>query len=397
MKTRRDTATKPQRILLICPQPFLVNSGTPLSILIILQALTELGYAVDMVTTHIGEDREVDDVEIHRIPRIPFLRRMSSGPSIAKFLIMPSMFATSFSLLIRRDYDFIVSLEDGALYGRLFRRLFGKKHIAKIESLPTGRNLPGTLSHRMMGLYENVVFSGADVLLPLLAIEDEYVRSKTKDDQKTVVIEAMPAFREETVSIERVDQLRRQFLFEEGDIVILWIGNLAAYQGASLLRDTVVAMNGDREANATNNRCKFLVLGKDEETHRLFEGVSYDNLTLFEPAIQDMPNFVALGDVCLSFRNHDIGFPSKVLVFLRAGKPIVAVKTRSHGCHLTDGENSYLIDYDQGEAADAIRALASDEAERQRVGENARQYFERVFSWEKYRQGWKTAIGYVES
>ncbi len=164
------------RILLICPQAFLVNSGTPLSILIILQALTELGYSVDMVTTHIGEDRHIDQVEIHRIPRIPFLSDMPSGPSVAKFLIMPFMFVRSLSLLIRREYSFIVSLEDGALYGKIFRRLFGKKHIARIESLPTGRYPPGTFLNKLMGFYENLVFSGADVLLPMLATEKEYVR-----------------------------------------------------------------------------------------------------------------------------------------------------------------------------------------------------------------------------
>lgn len=385
------------RILLICPQAFLVNSGTPLSILIILQALTELGYSVDMVTTHIGEDRHFDQVEIHRIPRIPFLSDIPSGPSVAKFLIMPFMFVRSLSLLIRREYSFIVSLEDGALYGKIFRRLFGKKHIARIESLPTSRYPPGTFLNKLMGFYENLIFFSADVLLPLLATEEEYVRSKIKDgNQKIVLIEAMPAFTKETVSHERVKELRRQFDYTESDVVILWIGNLADYQGASLLHDTVCAMSSAGQSNSVDKHCKFLVTGKEEETRELFKGEHHDNLILFEPEIRDMPNLVALGDVCLSFRNGDIGFPSKVLVFLRAGKPTVAVNTRSHGCHLTHGENSYLIEYDECQAAEAIRALASDKAERQRIGQNAKRYFDREFSWEKYRQGWKTAISYVE-
>jgi glycosyltransferase involved in cell wall biosynthesis len=400
MNTTKNAVSKRkrERILLICPQPFLVNRGTPLSILIILQALTELGYSVDVVTTHIGEDRHVDEVEIHRIPRIPFLRSMPSGPSVGKFLIMPFMFFRSLSLLIRRRYSFIVSLEDGALYGKIFRRLFGKKHIARIESLPTGGYPPGTFLNKLMGYYENLVFSGADVLLPLLATEAEYVRSKVKDgNQKIVVIEAMPAFTKEVVSRGRVEELRQQFDYKESDVVILWIGNLASYQGASLLHDTVRAMSFAGHANPVDKHCKFLVTGKEEALRELFKGEHHGNLILFEPEISDMPNLVALGDVCLSFRNGDIGFPSKVLVFLRAGKPTVAVNTRSHGCHLTHGENSYLIEYDERQAAEAIRALASDKAERQRIGQNAKRYFDRNFSWERYRQGWKAAIAYVES
>jgi glycosyltransferase involved in cell wall biosynthesis len=396
--TKATEKRKHGRILLICPQAFLINRGTPLSILIILQALTELGYSVDMVTTHLGENRHIDQVKIHRIPRIPFLNNMPAGPSMAKFIIMPFIFMLSLSLLIRRKYGFIVSLEDGALYGKAFRRLFGIKHIAKIESLPTARYPPGTFPNKLLGIYENLIFSSADVLLPMLATEEEYIRSKIKEgNQKIEVIEAMPAFTKEVVSAQRVEELRRQFGLTEDDVVILWIGNLANYQGASLLHDTVSIMSSAGQENPIDKQCKFLVTGKEDETRKLFKSEHHENLILFEPEISDMPDLVALGDVCLSFRNGDIGFPSKVLVFMRAGKPTVAVNTRSHGCHLTHGENSYLIGYDKNQAAEAIRALASDKAERQRIGQSAKRYFDREFSWEKYRQGWKTAISYVES
>jgi glycosyltransferase involved in cell wall biosynthesis len=385
------------RVLLICPQPFLINRGTPLSILIILQAITELGYSVDMITTHLGEDRDIDNVEIHRIPPIPFLRKMPPGLSVAKFLIMPFMFICSLSLLLRRKYSFIVSLEDGALYGGIFRRLFGKKHIFKIESLPTDHFAPGSFHHKLMGLYEYLVFSGADVLLPTMAIEEEYVRSKIKSvEKKIVVVEVMPALMIEVVSADRVVELRRQFHLAESDVVVLWIGNLAKYQGAALLRDTVRAMNSAWRANPDDDNIKFLVTGKEEEIKDLFQHDHHENLIVFEPEIWDMANVVSLGDICLSFRNSDVSFPSKVKVFLRAGKAIVAVNTRSHRCHLTHRENSYLIEDDECQAVKTIHALANDEQERKRIGENAKRYFNQKFSWEKYRRDWEIAIGYVD-
>ncbi|MGI9294836.1 MAG: hypothetical protein ACR2PS_12700, partial [Pseudomonadales bacterium] len=47
-----------ERVLIVAPQPFYEDRGTPIAIAQVIDGLTELGYGVDMLTFPVGKDME---------------------------------------------------------------------------------------------------------------------------------------------------------------------------------------------------------------------------------------------------------------------------------------------------------------------------------------------------
>ena len=114
---------------MIVPEPFLKPRGTPISVYGRTRALSKLGYHIDLVTYHIGDHVELENVEIHRIPRVPFIHEIPVGPSIPKIFLDVLLFIKTLSLLITRKCDIIRSHQDCHFWGPLCALIFIKKHI----------------------------------------------------------------------------------------------------------------------------------------------------------------------------------------------------------------------------------------------------------------------------
>jgi len=72
------------RILLLAPEPFYQERGTPLAVDLVLRTLSARGEQVDALVYHEGEDVAYPGVTIQRIPQIPGLSRIGPGPSWKK-------------------------------------------------------------------------------------------------------------------------------------------------------------------------------------------------------------------------------------------------------------------------------------------------------------------------
>src|SRR5688572_29424716 len=59
------------RILLLAPQPFYSERGTPIAIRLAATALCNAGHAVDILTYHEGEDVRMENLRVLRIPKPP--------------------------------------------------------------------------------------------------------------------------------------------------------------------------------------------------------------------------------------------------------------------------------------------------------------------------------------
>ena len=112
------------KILMVAPQPFFEPRGTPFSVLGRLKALSKLGHEVDLVTYHIGEDVAIPGVVIRRIPSIPFIRKISIGPSVKKLFLDMFLLVKTMSLLMRRRYDLLHSHEEASFFCVFFAKVF---------------------------------------------------------------------------------------------------------------------------------------------------------------------------------------------------------------------------------------------------------------------------------
>jgi hypothetical protein len=133
------------KVLLLAPQPFYMERGTPIAVDLILKVLSERGDQIDLVTYHIGEDVAYDHVNLRRIPRVPFLKSVPPGFSWRKVFCDVLLFFKALGLLLRNRYDYVHAVEESVFIALVILNC-GKFHTFTIWTQlgpADGRALPG--------------------------------------------------------------------------------------------------------------------------------------------------------------------------------------------------------------------------------------------------------------
>ena len=76
-----------QRALLLEPQPFYTDRGTPIAVRQVLRALSELGWTVDVLTFPMGEPVDIPRVQLHRVGNPLGFSHVKVGFSPQKLLL----------------------------------------------------------------------------------------------------------------------------------------------------------------------------------------------------------------------------------------------------------------------------------------------------------------------
>ena len=100
------------KILLLAPQPFYEERGTPIAVDLLLKALSDRGESVDVLTYPIGEDRQYPGVTLHRLPKIPGIRKVKPGPSFPKIVCDVVMMFRAARMARRTRYDVVHAVEE---------------------------------------------------------------------------------------------------------------------------------------------------------------------------------------------------------------------------------------------------------------------------------------------
>ena len=113
------------RVLVVAPEPFYEDRGTPIAVCQLLQALSQLSYEVDLLTYPVGQTLEIPGVRYFR-PANPFrVRHVPIGLSLAKVLLDLTLTQELVRRLSDGGYCCIHALEEAAfpavMFGRRFR------------------------------------------------------------------------------------------------------------------------------------------------------------------------------------------------------------------------------------------------------------------------------------
>src|SRR5262249_18257393 len=73
---RRTPSQSERKVLLVAPEPFYQDRGTPIAVRNVIGALSELGYGIDLLTYPIGQSVEVNGLCILRSPNPFRIRRV---------------------------------------------------------------------------------------------------------------------------------------------------------------------------------------------------------------------------------------------------------------------------------------------------------------------------------
>ena len=130
-------------ILILAPQPFFTQRGTPIAVKEVARTLAESGNFVDLLIFHEGDDIDIENCRLHRIVSVPGLGNMRPGFSLKKIICDVLLFLKSLRLLWCRRYDVIHAVEEAAFCAALLQIIFRVPFVYDMDS-----SLPRQLSDR---------------------------------------------------------------------------------------------------------------------------------------------------------------------------------------------------------------------------------------------------------
>ncbi len=107
------------KILLLAPQPFFQNRGTPIAVRLMAETLGKMGHDVHLLAFNEGENVALDHVTIHRTPSLPFLHAIPPGFSLKKIGCDLLMAAKSLWLTRKNHYDVVHAVEESVFIAML--------------------------------------------------------------------------------------------------------------------------------------------------------------------------------------------------------------------------------------------------------------------------------------
>ena len=122
------------KILVLAPQPFYVERGTPIAVDMMVRSLAARGHTVDLLVYAMGADVQYPGVRLHRTPRIPGLGSVRPGFSIKKLLYDALMVFQALALARRLRPDVVHAVEEAAFIAWLVQRLYGIPYIYDMDS-----------------------------------------------------------------------------------------------------------------------------------------------------------------------------------------------------------------------------------------------------------------------
>ncbi|HRQ37293.1 MAG TPA: glycosyltransferase family 4 protein [Chloroflexota bacterium] len=372
---------------MLAPQPFFEPRGTPLSIYQRLQALSALGHHVDLVTYHVGKDVHFPNVQIHRIPRVPYIKDVKVGPSwIKPFLDLLLFFKAGYLLLTTR-YDAIHTHEEAAFMGVFFAWLFKIRHVYDMHS-----SLPHQLQNfnfgnwpplvRLFEMLERLTLRRSDAVITIGSDLEQLVR-RINPDANLFTVENLPFFTGNGhVRGEQIERLRQELQLVNRSIVV-YTGTFERYQGLDLLlKSAEIVVKQDPKVSFV------LVGGKPQQVEKWQETAVQQGIAAHVQFVGTVPpeqaaQYMALAEILVSPRIDGTSVPLKIYSYLYAGKPTIATNLVAHSQVLNE-DIAYLIEPTSEALAEGILRLLQDSDLRQRLGKNARLFAEARFSYEHY-------------
>ncbi len=374
------------RILMVAPQPFFRPRGTPFSVLHRIRALRRLGHTVELITYPFGETPDLPGVVFHRTARPPWVHDVEIGPSLAKLWLDVPLFGKMRQLLRSGRFDLIHTHEEAGLLGAMLARSYEIPHLYDMHSsLPQQFSNfsrfnwgPVVWAFRWMERYTLEHADGVIAICPEL--RDHVLASGYQGS--LALIENTLDFERPEIRPEATLALRERLGLGAAK-VILYTGTLESYQGLELLIQAAPAI----AAEAPDAR--FLIVGgtaaQIATLRQLANARGVEEKFLWVSAVPPVEIFSyhSIADVLITTRSRGTNTPLKIYQYLRAGKPIVATKIRSH-TQVLDDASAELVAPDPGHVASGVLRVLRDPDRARHLAQGAARLARERYSEDAY-------------
>ncbi len=380
------------RALVISPQPFFSPRGTPFSVYYRTLVTAELGVKVDLLTYGEGQDIDIPDVRIIRIPNFAFLGHVPVGPSFLKLFLDMFIVFWTIGLLLRNRYDFVHAHEESVFFCRFLKPIFRFKLIYDMHS-----SLPQQLTNfqftsskftiRLFKKLEDSCLREADSVITICPDLSDYVKGLIHNTKKHFLIENSIFDPVKTLPLlpnsgnrPVISNLKEKSLdLPQKKCFVVYAGTLEPYQGIDMLIDAF------RKVVAKDLDAFLLIVGgtrsQVDKYSALAENCGLEPHCIFTGRVPQLlaKHFCNLASVLVSPRTSGTNTPLKVYEQLASGIPLVATNIYSH-TQVLDNDVAFLVEPNPEDIARGILAALNSDEDRGRIVINARRLYKLKYS-----------------
>ena len=371
------------KILMLAPQPFYVERGTPIAVKWVAENLAAAGHAVDLVVFPFGQDITIPGVRIIRAARPVGVKRVGIGFSPQKVRCDITLVSAARRLLRENNYHVIHACEEA---------VFPALVLARRHRLPLVYDMDSSMADQLMEKwgwlkafrwllegFEKRAVRGASLVLPVCRSLAEKVEAFAPGKPFSILHDQAMQFPPVPAGTE---DLRAQ-LGLPGPLV-LYVGNLEHYQGIDLLIDGFAA------ARAAGSASLVIIGGVENDVERYRAKVAALGLTgrvhLLGPRpLNRLSYYLEQADLLVSPRLRGVNTPMKVYSYLLAGRPVVATRIVSH-TQVMEDDFACLVEPAPAALGRALDELLNDPARCARLGQAAARVARERHSAEAYRR-----------
>jgi glycosyltransferase involved in cell wall biosynthesis len=355
---RAENAAKPA-VLIVAPQPFYEDRGTPIATRQVATALASLGYDVDLLVYPVGAEQPIDGVCIIRSPNLFAVRSVPIGFSLRKLGLDLGMLGSFWKLVRSRRYAAVHAVEEMAFVAAALHSRVGAVVYDMQSSLPDQLRThaafrSGPVQRILRGI-EGWLIRNVDAIVCSAGLKD-HVRSQ---HPRADVTELMYLSAMASPDPARAAQMRVEHGIAVSARVVLYSGTFEPYQGLDHLVDAMPAV---LEAHPD---VVFVLVGATQDSDLADDArvrALLDEGRLRILPRQDrhtIPSFLAMADVLVSPRSYGDNVPLKVFDYMAAGKPIVATDIKAHRAVL-DRDCAMLVEVSGQALTEGIRRVLAD-------------------------------------
>ena len=370
-------------ILLLAPQPFYQERGTPIAVKLLIETLCEAGHFVDLLTYHEGEDIAVPGLKIYRIAQPPFVKNIPIGFSWKKLVCDLHLTNKLLKLIRINSYHVVHAVEETIFPALLLKHFYKFKLIYDMDSSLVDQLIDKynylRLLQKVLNKQEGWAFRGSDLVIPVC----QNLANKAKNyvpENKICILQDIPF--ESVNHVPQVENLRH--LLSIDDCFALYVGNLEHYQGIDLMLEGMANIPAEYHL-------ELVVIGGKKSHIEKYTSVT-KNLGLAKRVhflgprpLSSLSEYLAQADILVSPRVKGENTPMKIYSYLASGRPVLATKIESH-TQIMDSSCTMLVDPTPASIAIGFTKLIKDSNLRLRLGQAGKDLVEKKYCLKVYKR-----------
>lgn len=400
------------RVLIIAPQPFFQERGTPIAVRLAVEAIARQlpqidgqHAEIDLLVYNEGEEISIPGVRIVRAKTPHWLRGVRPGISCKKLLCDCFLFAQALNMLLwarGQKYDLIHAVEEAVFFAWFAKKIVGVPYVYDMDS-----SLALQVTERwwwcrpalaLLQFVEGVAVRGSLAVAPvcdaLAGIAQRHGSSAT------VMLRDVSLLASDDTPV-RPD---RSVLFAghvaPSDTVLLYVGNLESYQGIDLLLESFARVCPQHD------RARLVVIGGTPESIKMYRdrasalGCGSAVLFMGPKPLSELRAVLESADILVSPRIKGNNTPMKIYSYLHSGTATIATDLPTHN-QVLNSDIALLATPDPASFAQGLAKLISEPQLRTQLGQHAKAVAQQLYTPQAFERQiaalYSTVAGHVQS